>query len=54
MTIESGTNRLVRSTTDDIVGAVAAMDGGSGTTHTIPELWDGHASDRIADILSSA
>jgi UDP-N-acetylglucosamine 2-epimerase (non-hydrolysing) len=54
VTIESGTNRLVRSTADDIVGAVSAMDGGSGTTHTIPELWDGHASDRIADILSSA
>lgn len=53
VTIESGTNRLVRSTADDIVGAVAAMDGEGAMTHTIPALWDGHASDRIAEILAS-
>jgi len=54
VTIESGTNRLVRSRADDIVGAVATMDSNGSKPHTIPELWDGHASDRIAEILLSS
>jgi UDP-N-acetylglucosamine 2-epimerase (non-hydrolysing) len=51
VTIESGMNRLVASKTGDIVGAVDRMVERGKAKHTIPELWDGHASDRIARIL---
>jgi UDP-N-acetylglucosamine 2-epimerase (non-hydrolysing) len=51
VTIDSGMNRLVASKTSDIVGAVDRMIEKGKTKHTIPDLWDGHASDRIAKIL---
>ncbi|MBA2685325.1 MAG: UDP-N-acetylglucosamine 2-epimerase (non-hydrolyzing) [Gemmatimonadaceae bacterium] len=51
VTIESGMNRLVASKASDIVDAVSALAAKGKAKHTIPELWDGHASDRIARIL---
>ena len=51
VTIESGMNRLVASKTRDIVCAVDRMVEKGKAKHTIPELWDGHASDRSARIL---
>jgi UDP-N-acetylglucosamine 2-epimerase (non-hydrolysing) len=51
VTIESGMNRLVASKASDIVGAVNALAEKGKAKHTIPELWDGHASERIARIL---
>ena len=51
VTIESGMNRLVASQTSDIVRAVDKMAAKGKASHTIPDLWDGHASDRIAEIL---
>jgi UDP-N-acetylglucosamine 2-epimerase (non-hydrolysing) len=51
VTIESGMNRLVASRTSDIVGAVDRMIAKGKAKHTIPDLWDGHASERIARIL---
>ena len=51
VTIESGMNRLVASKASDIVSAVSALAAKGKAKHTIPELWDGHASERIARIL---
>ena len=51
MTIESGMNRLVASKASDIVSAVNTMVAQGKAKHTIPELWDGHTSERIAKIL---
>lgn len=51
VTIESGMNRLVASKTSDIVSSVNAMAAKGKAKHRIPELWDGHASERIARIL---
>jgi len=44
-------NRLVASKASDIVAAVSALAEKGKAKHTIPELWDGHASERIARIL---
>src|SRR5450755_44932 len=51
VTIDSGMNRLVASKTNDIVRSVNAMATKGSAKHTIPDLWDGHASERIARIL---
>jgi len=51
VTIESGMNRLVASKASDIVSAVNTMVAQGKAKHTIPELWDGHTSERIAKIL---
>ncbi len=51
VTIESGMNRLVASKASDIVSAVGTMLERGKAKHTIPELWDGRASERIARIL---
>ncbi|MGE5727233.1 MAG: UDP-N-acetylglucosamine 2-epimerase, partial [Gemmatimonas sp.] len=51
VTIESGMNRLVASRTSDIVGAAGRMVEKGKSKHTIPDLWDGHASERIARVL---
>ncbi len=51
VTITDGTNRLVGTKTRDIV---AGVDQAFASTPPgrIPELWDGHAADRIADVLT--
>ncbi|MFH1263146.1 MAG: UDP-N-acetylglucosamine 2-epimerase (non-hydrolyzing) [Pseudomonadota bacterium] len=50
VTIDCGTNRLVRSERNAI--SAAAQDCfRSGSRGTTPELWDGHASERIVDLL---
>jgi UDP-N-acetylglucosamine 2-epimerase (non-hydrolysing) len=51
VTIDSGMNRLVASKTSEIVSSVNRMAAKGAVKHTIPELWDGHASERIARIL---
>jgi UDP-N-acetylglucosamine 2-epimerase (non-hydrolysing) len=51
VTVTEGTNRLLG---DDHDGAAAAVDealSGAWPKGTIPELWDGHAAERIADIM---
>jgi len=52
VTITEGTNTLVGTNPDAIVEAAAGiLDGGCGRSGRLPELWDGHASERIADII---
>ena len=48
ITVEQGTNTLVGRDRDAILGAVNHILGGQGKRGRIPELWDGHAAERIA------
>ncbi len=50
-TIASGTNRLVLSSTGAIVEAYRAAKRRPAIAARVPELWDGHAADRIATEL---
>ena len=50
ITITQGTNRLVK--VEDLVAEAAiALAREPGATHATPPLWDGHAGERIADIV---
>ena len=51
-TIEIGTNALVGSNTQSIVEESLKILSGNGKTGTYPELWDGHAADRIVEVLN--
>ena len=51
ITITEGTNRLVRPDADSLSDGLATADASRGR---IPELWDGHAAERIATDLLSA
>lgn len=48
ITIEQGTNTLVGTDRPAILQAVAEILSGQGKRGRVPELWDGHAADRIA------
>ena len=48
ITIERGTNVLVGSDPKRIVSEVDAVLRGDAKRGSLPELWDGHAGDRIA------
>ncbi len=52
VTISHGTNRLVRPETDKILAAFAEARQRKAT-NTRPELWDGRAAERIAEIMAS-
>jgi UDP-N-acetylglucosamine 2-epimerase (non-hydrolysing) len=55
VTITSGTNRLVERRREALVHAVReAVASRNGHVHTPPELWDGKASQRIAEVLARA
>lgn len=52
ITIEQGTNRLVRAEPRAIAdAALAALEGERRDGRRLPELWDGRAAERIARIL---
>ena len=51
VTITEGTNTLVGTNPSEIVSAVQTVLTGHGKTGRIPELWDGHAAERIVKIL---
>jgi UDP-N-acetylglucosamine 2-epimerase (non-hydrolysing) len=51
ITVEVGTNQLVGTDPRRAVAAAREVLAGRGKTGGIPELWDGHAAERIADIL---
>lgn len=48
ITVEIGSNRLVGSRYDSIVAAVDDVLAGPARIGAVPELWDGHAAERIA------
>jgi UDP-N-acetylglucosamine 2-epimerase (non-hydrolysing) len=51
VTVTHGTNRVVGTRTADIIaGFEQALTPGAETR--IPELWDGHAAERIADVIA--
>ena len=51
ITIEQGTNTLVGADPAAILQGVADILNGQGKRGRVPELWDGHAADRIASDL---
>jgi UDP-N-acetylglucosamine 2-epimerase (non-hydrolysing) len=51
VTIEIGTNTLVGTDPAQIVPAAIEVLEGRGKKGRVPELWDGHAAERIADVL---
>ena len=51
ITIEQGTNTLVATDRHAILRAVDEILAGRGKRGRVPELWDGHAADRIASDL---
>ena len=52
ITVEQGTNTMVGRDTDLIRREADAILAGRGKQGRIPELWDGHAAERIANDLS--
>jgi UDP-N-acetylglucosamine 2-epimerase (non-hydrolysing) len=53
ITTELGTNILVGSDTARLHGELSKILTGNAKRGTVPPLWDGHASDRIADVILS-
>jgi UDP-N-acetylglucosamine 2-epimerase (non-hydrolysing) len=51
ITAELGTNILLGDDTAKLRTELAKILAGSGKRGTIPPLWDGHASERIADVI---
>jgi UDP-N-acetylglucosamine 2-epimerase (non-hydrolysing) len=52
ITVEIGTNQLCGNDLESVVTKSFEVMDGKGKRGTIPELWDGHAADRIAEILA--
>ncbi len=51
ITIEQGTNRLVGTDSEAVLEAVRDVLGAAVPGPQAPALWDGHAAERIADVL---
>ncbi len=51
VTVEVGTNTLLGSNLRQLVAEVERVLAGRGKTGSIPDLWDGHASERIVDLV---
>lgn len=51
ITVDEGTNILLGSDAAQIVPAVDTILATGGKTGRVPELWDGHTGDRVADIV---
>jgi UDP-N-acetylglucosamine 2-epimerase (non-hydrolysing) len=52
ITVTVGTNQLLGSDTDKLQREVQRVLEGNGKKGSIPELWDGRAGERIADVLA--
>lgn len=50
ITVSEGTNTMVGSASNAILGAVSEILSHGGKRGRIPALWDGHAAERIAEI----
>jgi UDP-N-acetylglucosamine 2-epimerase (non-hydrolysing) len=53
VTVTEGTNVLVEPAKEAILGAVSTVMSGTMRPGTVPALWDGHAAERIAAIISA-
>ncbi|MCX6140072.1 MAG: UDP-N-acetylglucosamine 2-epimerase, partial [Candidatus Kapabacteria bacterium] len=53
VTVELGTNILVEPTSAGILGAVAGIRAGNNRVGQVPPLWDGHAAERIAEVITA-
>lgn len=51
ITCDVGTNQLVGTSSAAILDAYHRIQNGDFMNRNIPELWDGHAAERIADII---
>ena len=51
ITVTEGTNTIVGNTTDVILEAANDILDNGGKAGRIPDLWDGHTAERIADII---
>ena len=51
LTVTQGTNEIVGSDPQRIVAEALAMPDGKGKARLVPELWDGRAAKRIAEVL---
>ena len=52
ITAEVGSNAIVGTQTKDILAAYEQVKSGTGRQPEIPPMWDGHAAERIADVLA--
>ena len=53
ITVTEGTNTIVGNATDVILDAANNILDNGGKAGRIPDLWDGHTAERIADIIES-
>jgi UDP-N-acetylglucosamine 2-epimerase (non-hydrolysing) len=53
ITIEVGTNQLCGADLESVVPKCFEVMNGKAKRGTVPELWDGHAAERITEILAS-
>jgi UDP-N-acetylglucosamine 2-epimerase (non-hydrolysing) len=51
ITVEIGSNRIVGSDPHRIIDAYRDVMSAQGTTGQVPPLWDGHAAERVVEIL---
>ena len=51
VTVTVGTNQIIGADTELLQREVARILDGHGKQGRVPELWDGHAAERIADVL---
>jgi UDP-N-acetylglucosamine 2-epimerase (non-hydrolysing) len=53
VTVDEGSNTVAGTNPDNIVALCQAILRGGGKAGRIPELWDGHAADRIAAVVAN-
>lgn len=51
VTVDEGTNTLIGTSGVSIVSSFQALKSGARKAGQIPEFWDGHAAERIVDVL---
>ena len=53
VTIMEGTNELITFDHDELRGAIARIRNGSFKKGTVPQLWDGRATERVFEVLNN-